>query len=216
MGALGGIAYAAHIGGALFGGILAGVVRAWLPEPSMAEEWSSTPTYTGVSGAWNPGASSGMPETQNLAPLRNIEPTYAAAVPGPATAAAPPDHAPLDDVAQALAEGNQDKAIQLFRQHESMRPGDSIAPSSMIAVGHVLWARAQFPEALDVYRSFAERHAGEPEAPLAKFRAAVILARRMEACDDASKLLLQVVMEHPDPEIVGLARSELSRIRQLA
>jgi hypothetical protein len=83
-------------------------------------------------------------------------------------------------------------------------------------VADSLFDRAEFPDALAAYRLFLERYSSSADGPKAKFRAAAILSRRFEQPDEASRLLLEVVMEHPDPEVVGLARGELSRIRQLA
>jgi len=213
----GGIAYAAHIGGAVIGGVAAAGIRAWMTEPPLAEEWDSTPAYSGAPGAWSPNGFD-PPAAQALSPLMNSGPAPAVPGPGPGSVPSFPqdDLAPLDDVAQAFAEGNADKGLQLYQQHLSMRPGIPLAAAAQSVVASTLWERADFPEALDAYREFVARHGGDPEAPQAKFRAAVILSRRMESFDEASKLLLQVVMEHPDPEVVALARGELSRIRQLA
>jgi membrane associated rhomboid family serine protease len=199
---IGGIAYAAHLGGGIVGGLIALGVRVWLPE---GEDEAASVTHLDGPGVWSP-TSTFAPPPSRLEPLRATRSAFAE---GPAGE-------PLDEISGALADGNVTRALDLYRQHASCRPGVSLAPASQSAVAAILFERAEFDEALEAYRTYLGRSASGADAPLAKFRAGVILSRRKEKFDEASRLLLQAVMEHPDPAVVSLAREELNRIRQLA
>ena len=71
-----------------------------------------------------------------------------------------------------------------------------------------------FEAALEAYRRYLARYPGGPDAPEAKFRLGVILARYRKEYFRAREYLLQVVVEHPDPEIVKFARKELERVSE--
>jgi membrane associated rhomboid family serine protease len=211
-GGLGGVAYAAHVGG-----LLALGVRMWVPEPSLALGPPGASSYGQGGGAWGTGPYA-PPDPALLQPTMTAEPATA-------TLAVPTDSSrgsaqeltpPADEVAKALLTGDLDHALVLYRQHAVGHPGSPLAASTQVAVAHALFEKAEFSEALEAYRLYLGRHRREPDAPHAKFRAAAVLSRKLDCFEEASRLLLEVVMEHGDPEVVDLAREELARIRQTA
>jgi rhomboid family protein len=200
VGGLGGIAYAAHVGGALFGILVAVGVRTWWPEPPMVEDWGSGGMSEGQ-GMWS--APVGMP----------------VASPMPVMPSAPIDHlsgdaAPMDDVSRAFAKNDTDGALGLYREHSACRPGVPMVATAQIGVANEFFKRAEFEESLEAYRVYLSAYGREQYAPTAKFRSAIILSRRLDGYADAGKLLLEVIMEHADADVVSLAREELARIRQ--
>jgi membrane associated rhomboid family serine protease len=203
LGGMGGVAYAAHLGGGIVGGLIAVGVRSWLPEPPVAEDWESQAHR--VPDGWSPNLATASPLTPAIPP--SIGPIHE----GPE-----PDTEGLDDVTKALIAGDDESALELYRQHASCRPGISMAPGTQAAVADLLFARAEFEDSLEAYRTYLDAHPAGPDAPTAKYRTAVILSRRMDRLEEAGKLFLQVVMEHPDPEVVAIARAERDRIRALA
>jgi membrane associated rhomboid family serine protease len=200
-GRVGGIAYAAHVGGALFGILLAVAVRTWWPEERIVDDWGPSFPITGGE-RWSPAAGpSAPPPTPPVVPLGFDDPPES-------------EVSSMDDVSRAFANDDPERALELYRQHAACRPGAPMAAPAQIAIADALFKRADFDEALDAYRLYLDAYGAEAHAATAKFRAAVILSRRRGENAEAAKLLLEVIMEHPDPEVVELARGELARIRQ--
>ena len=217
----GGIAYAAHLGGALFGALVAIGVRIWGKPPPAEVGWGAEAFDRDVAGsAW-------MPPPPDIAPLRRREPAPAAsgvlaASPTfedhPRRRSGSPTHADRssmsdsDAVLDAIDANEVEAAIAIYSRHAT-RSNEALDAPAQAAIAAAFFERAEFVDALNAYRSYLRTHPVGPDSASAKFRAGVILSRRMKQRPEGKKLLLQAVMEHHDPAVVELARGEIDRIR---
>ena len=205
----GGVAHAAHLGGGIVGVAVAIVVRGWLPEPEEPEGWDTGPRYA-----------YGEAPTAFEIPGRSAAPAFAplgTPVPTPTTSGVVDfidgELEPLDEVSQAFVDGDVDEALQQYRERTGEYGAEPLSSATQMQVANAYFERAEFDEALEAYQLYLGSYATESDAPFAKFRAAVVLSRRLDRAEEAGKLLVEVAMEHPDSEVTALAREEIGRIR---
>jgi hypothetical protein len=115
-------------------------------------------------------------------------------------------------IAENIRKAQMDVALDKYRDYVRMRHAKALPSWAQIEIAAEFFKMKDYEAALEAYRRYLARYPAGPDAPEAKFRLGVILARYRKEYYRAREYLLQVVVEHPDPEIIKFARKELDRV----
>jgi membrane associated rhomboid family serine protease len=187
---VGGVAYAAHVGGSVTGIVTALILKPFLRARG-GSHWDQDTGFSESSakgGAWGPIPS----------------------------AAAEPPRLPAGDLRQqilgAVLDQRMDLALSLYREWISQPRREVLAPAVEIEIGHEYLRRGAVDEAMDCYRRFLGSHPRAEQAPEAKFRLGMIHARVTGDHARAREWLMQALAEHGDEEVRSAARRALSEL----
>ncbi len=184
---VGGVAYAAHVGGSVTGIVVALIAKpllrrsagsVWDRETGFAAVVSEGVGMGGVAPGWEP------PRILAGAELR-------------------------DQLSGAVLDGRMDLALDLYAQWTAAPRREFLPPAIELEVAHELLRRQRVEDALEAYRRYLGSHPRAPDAAEAKFRLGLIHARVTGNAARAREWLLQAAAEHPDPATAEYARAEL-------
>ena len=204
---MGGVAYAAHVGGFLVGIGVALMVRGRLVRAGRLDLRDPVAPSRGRTG-------------------RSVGPTGTEARTAPRPWPTPvfenPRHLKERDgtdffgteeaIADNVKSGLLDVAVERYREYVRMPHAKPLPAWAQIEIAAELFRRKDYEGAMEAYRRYVGHHATGPDAAEAKFRLGVILSRHRREYFRAREYLVQAAMEHPDPQIAAFAREELARI----
>ncbi len=189
---VGGVAYAAHLGGAATG-ILVGLVlkpilrgrtgTVWDRDTGFNERVREEAPYGRVSPGW---------ESPRSVPLPHLR----------------------DQLTGAVLDGRMDLALDLYGRWVAEPRAETLPPEVEIEVAHEICRRGDLARALDAYRRYLGSHPRGGDTAEAKFRIGLLHARGTGNRAAAREWLLQAASEHSDPETVAYARRELQRLEE--
>lgn len=187
---VGGVAYAAHVGGTIMG-----VLTALLLKPRLrAKGGSPWDKDTGFSRRVSEDTDSGE---------------WSAGWDGPRTA---PSRDLRDQLVGAVLDQRMDLAMDLYVKWKAEPRQKVLPPGVEIEIAHEIVRRGDIEGALDAYRSYLGRHPVAPDAAEAKFRLGLLHARATGEHRRAREWLLQAVQEHANPATVEYAKRELEEL----
>jgi membrane associated rhomboid family serine protease len=190
---IGGVAYAAHVGGMVAGVVAALVLKPFLPKGGGVADsaWDRDTGFTarnGPAGGGNWGGG-GILDRSGLPDLR-------------------------DQIVGAVLDGRMELAVDLYREW-ARTPGAEALPAAVeMEIAHEIVRLGRVEEASAAYRRYLERNPKGAEAAEAKFRLGLIHARVLGDREAARSWLRMAADEHPDPETVSFARRELARLER--
>lgn len=116
-------------------------------------------------------------------------------------------------IAENVKSGLLDVAVERYREYTRMSHAKPIPAWAQIEIAGELFRRKDYEGALEAYRRYLSNFSSGPDAAEAKFRLGVILARHRREFFRAREYLVQAAMEHPDPQIADFAKKEMDRIQ---
>jgi membrane associated rhomboid family serine protease len=198
-----GVAYAAHAGGFAVGVVVGALLKGRLRRSGRL---TRADRLTGFAGAADPV---GRPEM--AAP--RAEPVREFVDPRVETRRSSNGFFGLEEaIVSMVSEERMDAAIERYGEYLRMPHAKPLPSWAQIEIAAELFRRSDFEEALKAYRRYLALYPQGADAPEAKFRLGIILARHRREYFRAREYLLQARLEHPDPEIREHARVELERI----
>jgi membrane associated rhomboid family serine protease len=187
---VGGVAYAAHVGGTL-----AGVALALAVKPALRRHagggWDRDTGF--AAGPAAPGAPAAAPaswEPPRVVPTGDLR----------------------DGLVGAVLDGRMDLAVGLYAEWNSRPRREVLPPGVELEIAHEFFRRGEVEAALDAYRRYLGSHPRTPDAAEAKFRMGLLHARATGDRALAREWLVQAAAEHPDPATAEVAREELRRL----
>ncbi|MHC4820430.1 MAG: rhomboid family intramembrane serine protease [Planctomycetota bacterium] len=187
---VGGVAYAAHVGGTVMG-----IVVAFLLKPRLrARGGSPWDKDTGFSKRVSEDTDSGE---------------WSAGWDGPRTM---PSKDLRDQLVGAVLDQRMELALDLYGKWKAQPRHKVLPPGVEIEIAHEIVRRGDIHGALDAYRSYLGRHPVAPDAAEAKFRLGLLHARATGEHRRAREWLLQAIQEHGNPATVEYAKRELAEL----
>ncbi|MHC4924965.1 MAG: rhomboid family intramembrane serine protease [Planctomycetota bacterium] len=187
---VGGVAYAAHVGGTVMG-----IVVAFLLKPRLrARGGSPWDKDTGFSKRVSEDTDSGE---------------WSAGWDGPRTM---PSKDLRDQLVGAVLDQRMELALDLYDKWKAQPRHKVLPPGVEIEIAHEIVRRGDIHGALDAYRSYLGRHPLAPDAAEAKFRLGLLHARATGEHRRAREWLLQAIQEHGNPATVEYAKRELAEL----
>jgi len=214
-----GVAYAAHVGGFAVGVAAAAVVKGRLRQASRVTRMDE---HTGFAprGAVRKqqaeqkySAPRPRPPTIDAEPIRATGPEFVS--PRMKTQRDGEGFFGIEEaITENVKKGRLEAALDRYEDYLRMRHAKPLPGWAQIEISAELFRRNDHEGALKAYRRYLAHYPAGPDAPEAKFRLGIILARHRNEYFRAREYLLQATIEHHSPEIVAFARKELERIQQ--
>lgn len=199
--AVGGVAYAAHVGGFLVGIGVALLLKEHLRKAGRLTRRATAEGRHGrdrpVARPVGPAFPSPVFENPRVQRERDAEDFFGRE----------------EAIAENVKSGLLDVAVERYREYTRMPHAKPIPAWAQIEIAGELFRQKDYEGALEAYRRYLSNFPGGPDAPEAKFRLGVILARHRREFYRAREYLVQAAMEHPDPQIQTFAKQEMERIQ---
>jgi membrane associated rhomboid family serine protease len=194
----GGVATMAHVGGGVFGIVVALTIKPLVGGGGEGDAWD---VHTGFAKRMRAGA----------------EPWQETRVPGGARMA-PEEHDEfaLADVEQSIVQlvrgGRVRDAIDVYPAYVAMAREQPLPDDVQIEIAHELYRQWLPKEAIPAYMRYIDTHPSGDDVAEAKFRLGVLYARGLSRRDDAAKWLREAAREHHDPKIRAAAAQMLAQL----
>jgi len=194
----GGVATMAHVGGGVFGIVVALTIKPMVGGGGEGDAWD---VHTGFARRMRAGA----------------EPWQEKRVPGGARMA-PEEHDEfaLADVERSITQlvrgGRVRDAIDVYPAYVAMAREQPLPDDVQIEIAHELYRQWLPKEAIPAYMRYLDTHPDGDHVAEAKFRLGVLYARGLSRRDDAARWLREPVREHHDPQIRAAAAQMLAQL----